>query len=40
VSSRNFKDPETARLWDEADKALHGLTAYLEKDTGRSFDDE
>lgn len=30
-----FKDPETARLWDEAGGALNDLMNHLIKDTGR-----
>lgn len=30
-----FKDPETAKLWDAAGKALEDLRQYLRKETGR-----
>lgn len=32
-----FKDPETGRLWDAADKALIDLVSYLKSETGRDF---
>lgn len=37
TSGDSFKDPETKRLWNEADAALTTLVAYLEKETGREI---
>lgn len=33
-----FKDPDTARLWREADAALAALITHLEHETGREID--
>jgi hypothetical protein len=38
TSGDDFKDPKTAMLWTEADKALGALVAYLERETGREID--
>lgn len=35
TSGSNFKDQETARLWDVAETALNDLVDYLEAETGR-----
>ena len=32
-----FKDPQTAKLWDEASNALNALSLYLENETGRDI---
>lgn len=37
TSGDDFKDPETHRLWDAADKALVELVEYLEAETGREI---
>lgn len=39
-SGDHFKDPETTRLWNAAEEGLNNLTQYLERETGRSLDDE
>lgn len=39
-SGDEFKDPETRRLWDAADKALEALCAYLSEETGREVGNE
>lgn len=33
-----FKDTQTALLWDKAQRALNELIEYLENETGREID--
>lgn len=35
-----FRDPETARLWDVAAKAIDDLYAHLSEETGRDVGNE
>lgn len=38
IGGEYFKDPETAKLWSEADEALTKLVNYLQNETGREID--
>lgn len=35
ISGDAFADPKTARLWNDADRALATLVTHLERETGR-----
>jgi hypothetical protein len=35
ISGDSFADAKTARLWNEADRALAALVTHLERETGR-----
>ena len=37
IDGDSFADPETRRLWNEAEQSLNALLGYLHKQTGRDL---